>query len=243
MADFPADHVVKVRVEQMKNSFVDYERKAYDSKLFAQRHWHRKRIAETLSALGHSERLLDLGCGSALLAERADANFIVGADVDKETLIINNRRDFGRIIHFVVADATTLPFRDGSFDAVSSSEVIEHVRNPERMIEDVSRVLAPGGRAVITTPSYRSLWFFIEKLWSMRARSRDYVECHVSHFTKSSLIETIEKGGLRVTESRTIHALVMLHPLMKTLLGWLDNLLARAGFGVVVIVSARKDQG
>ena len=48
------------------------------------------------------------------------------------------------------AAGEALPFRDSSFRAVTSMDVIEHVQIPERYLRELGRVLAPGGRAVLT---------------------------------------------------------------------------------------------
>lgn len=52
----------------------------------------------------------------------------------------------------VQADGAALPFGDGSFDAVISAELLEHVPSPERVLREVHRVLRPGGRLLITVP-------------------------------------------------------------------------------------------
>ncbi|MBI4963476.1 MAG: class I SAM-dependent methyltransferase [Desulfomonile tiedjei] len=57
----------------------------------------------------------------------------------------------------VVGDAISLPFADASFDAVVSSECIEHTTNPRAAIEEMCRVCRPGGVVCITTPN--KLWY------------------------------------------------------------------------------------
>jgi SAM-dependent methyltransferase len=52
----------------------------------------------------------------------------------------------------VQADAAVLPFRDAAFDGVVCAELLEHVYDPRRVIQEVRRVLKPGGRLVITAP-------------------------------------------------------------------------------------------
>lgn len=57
----------------------------------------------------------------------------------------------------VVGDALCLPFRDGVFDLVLSSECIEHTPDPERALREMSRVCRPGGTVCVTTPNRR--WY------------------------------------------------------------------------------------
>ena len=56
-------------------------------------------------------------------------------------------------LEYAVEDALNLSFPDNTFDLLTSVDVIEHVGQPERMIQEVSRVLKPGGIALITFPS------------------------------------------------------------------------------------------
>ncbi|WP_395747329.1 class I SAM-dependent methyltransferase [Prosthecobacter sp.] len=51
-----------------------------------------------------------------------------------------------------VADVSALPFEDGSYDIVLSTQVLEHVREPQRVVAEMARVLKPGGHLFLTTP-------------------------------------------------------------------------------------------
>ena len=58
----------------------------------------------------------------------------------------------------VYAEGENLPFREESFDIVYSSNVLEHVRDPEAVIHEGFRAVKPGGRVVFVVPNYRSFW-------------------------------------------------------------------------------------
>jgi ubiquinone/menaquinone biosynthesis C-methylase UbiE len=118
------------------------------------------RYGWVLRSVGDSKgkKVLDLGCGDGALSywlARAGAQ-VTG--VDNEPLGIQlakeNLHSVGKDSQctFVVASAYELPFPDQSFDFVVSSEVIEHVQHPEKMVAEARRVLKPGGKFVLTTP-------------------------------------------------------------------------------------------
>lgn len=58
----------------------------------------------------------------------------------------------GAIPHCVVADATALPFKQGSFQLVLCTEVLEHIEDDDAAVSEIARVLASGGRGVISVP-------------------------------------------------------------------------------------------
>lgn len=102
--------------------------------------------------------VLDVGCGSALVADRIrdiDATY-VGFDFGghhieyaaKKYADITDRR---LRTHFARGDAQLLPFSDGWADVVVLSEVIEHLLQPELAVWEIARVLKPGGVLVMTT--------------------------------------------------------------------------------------------
>ena len=61
-------------------------------------------------------------------------------------------------IDVVQASLTELPFGDNSFDVVCAFDVIEHIENDQQAINEINRVLKPGGTAVVTVPAYNLLW-------------------------------------------------------------------------------------
>jgi glutamate-1-semialdehyde 2,1-aminomutase len=108
-----------------------------------------------LRHLAADDRVLDVACGDGFGA-RVIAGVcaqVVGVDID-ELSIAAARARAGDRDSYVVADATRMPFDGGAFDAVVSFETIEHV--PARsFLEEVHRVLAPGGLLLLSTPQSR----------------------------------------------------------------------------------------
>lgn len=97
-------------------------------------------------------RVLDLGCGLGEYVrafERHGAE-AYGCDIEQPRLVQARARGTSNV---VVAAGEALPFGDGSLDVVVLNEVIEHVQDDRATMREVSRVLAPGGVAVIYAPN------------------------------------------------------------------------------------------
>jgi 2-polyprenyl-3-methyl-5-hydroxy-6-metoxy-1,4-benzoquinol methylase len=118
---------------------------------FAPEHLARYRWAAEV--VGERE-VLDAGCGvgwgTATLA--AASARVTGVDV-APIAVEEARRGYGAQAEFAVADLLELPFEDGRFDAAVCFEAIEHVADPGRALDELRRVLKPGGLLLISTPN------------------------------------------------------------------------------------------
>jgi SAM-dependent methyltransferase len=114
-------------------------------------------------------RVLELGPGEGELAQRIVGE--LGAEVhavDQSPRMVELTRARG--IDAVVGDAQQLPFASGAFDCVVAAWVLFHVRDLERTLLEVRRVLRPGGRFVAATNSEHTL----QELWSLVGFSPGY---------------------------------------------------------------------
>ena len=101
-------------------------------------------------------RLLDLGCGhghDAAALERAGAT-VVATDLDADAVTTATARG----IDAYRGDAYRMPFADGVFDGVYCSNLVEHVPAIEPLLDEISRVLEPGGWAWISWTNWFSPW-------------------------------------------------------------------------------------
>ena len=122
----------------------------------SRQHVARYRFAvEQLGAISRPLRILDIasGAGYGTAALRARGHDVIGADAEAMTVGAARRRHGpGR---WLVADARALPFPDRSFDAVVSFETLEHVVDGGALLDELRRVLIPGGRLICSTPNIR----------------------------------------------------------------------------------------
>lgn len=92
-------------------------------------------------------RILDLGCGAGLLSNwlAQRGHLVTGIDANLESLQVAQQRDGSGQATYLLGDARSIPCADSSFDVVCAMDLLEHIENPEQVIAEISRVLAPSG--------------------------------------------------------------------------------------------------
>ncbi len=179
------------RMWSLRNSILsaDYDYRAYDSRIPLQRYWQRRRFKIITRLTRGAGTTLDIGCGSSRILAALENG--VGLDVQMTKL--RYIRTFGKPL--VNATINNLPFRDNAFECVVCSEVIEHIPNEETVFSEMSRVLQKGGRLVLGTPDYGTIWWrTIERLYGFFAPG-GYAEEHITRYTRKGLIEFVERLG------------------------------------------------
>lgn len=100
---------------------------------------------------GPGRRVLDLGCRDGALTQAyLDGNEVVGVDADQEALAEAAR--LGIETHWADLDQP-LDLDDQSFDVVVAGELLEHLRDPRRLVGEVRRLLRSGGTFVASVPN------------------------------------------------------------------------------------------
>ena len=125
------------------------------------------------------KKLLEIGCGlgTDLLQFARGGAYVTAVDLTPRSIeLVKKRFDLeGLPVDAQVADAERLPFEDGSFDAVYSFGVLHHTPNTQKAIDEVYRVLKPGGRIIIMLYHKSSLhvWLGIP-LYGLLGKSRNH---------------------------------------------------------------------
>jgi ubiquinone/menaquinone biosynthesis C-methylase UbiE len=124
----------------------------------------------TLSAGSPWDTALNLGTGEGDY-DRMIAGYareVVGCDVNEEDLAHARALNKGVMnLRYEVNNALDLSYPDQYFNLIVSCEVIEHVGQPERMVQEMYRVLQPGGYAILTFPSREFPFTYdpVNRLW------------------------------------------------------------------------------
>ncbi len=139
-------------------------RESADSYSRWEHHWGREFARTFMEPAGDiaGKRVLDVGCGlgGKTLAYAECGGRVVGTDILERNAVQSRAytADAGKPVEFFVADAATLPIRDGAFDTVVANDAMEHFSQPERALAEMARTLRPGGAIwVFFTPHYSPL--------------------------------------------------------------------------------------
>ena len=131
----------------------------------------------SLADVKDGELVLDVSCGTgnySLELKRRGAR-VIGLDISSEMLSIAKEKSEreGLKIDFIRADAAMPPFKNNSFDLITSILILEFADKPDKMIEEWKNLFKPGGRIVIGFLNRYSLWalkrrlkaIFKESIW------------------------------------------------------------------------------
>ncbi len=114
--------------------------------------------AVDLLRLTGDDRVLDIGCGSGVdLAELSRrCGQAIGIDRSIRMTDAARARQEVRAVSVAVADGQMLPFARNVFDACWARAVLVHTEDPQRVVDEITRVLRPGGRVVLSEPDHGS---------------------------------------------------------------------------------------
>ncbi|OIQ18392.1 MAG: hypothetical protein BM556_09020 [Bacteriovorax sp. MedPE-SWde] len=130
---------------------------------------------------------VDIGCGTGGLLETLSTQTeeLYGFDISDEALKFCKQRGYPEHL-LIKGDGVALPFEDNSFDSVTAIGVIEHIEDDQKFIEELYRILKPGGELVMVTSSFQLLW-----------SSHDVANHHIRRYTLTGLSKQMRMSGFQ----------------------------------------------
>jgi uncharacterized protein (TIRG00374 family) len=225
----------------------DIDEKAYHSDLLVQKYWQQRRTDTLKNMLDarDNEVILDIGCGSGVQLRALGITYpkiLIGMDLNRNALLFAKKKGIPES-EFIIADAQYLPFRQRSVNKIICAEIIEHLHEPEKIIQETQRVLNDGGRIVISTPNEHSIWGIYEIFWDLFGRGRNYGETHLKFFSVQELYTFF--GSCPQRSHQTLFLFSPLFALLNNekILGWgrsIDGIFEKINCGVIIVMSATK---
>ena len=144
------------------------------------------------------EKICDVACGcgehSVRIANKGGC--VCGLDMNEKAAKTARILSQGKC-SFIVSDAEKLPFKSNSFDKAVSVCALEHFENDDRAIQEMSKVLKPGGILVLTVDS------FAYKGVNKKLQARHKVKSHVvNYYSLPQLSQKLEQHGFQVEKAK-----------------------------------------
>lgn len=173
------------------------ERRMYEETArFQDRHWYFIGMREIVLGLfqrekpGRNLNILDMGCGTGQYFKAlSEFGKVIGTDISREVFRFISRN--GNSV-FINTDVQKLPFKNCRFDLIWASSILEHLKDDRFALQEIYRVLKPGGRVVIAVPAHHFLW-----------GHNDELAHHLRRYSQKEIEELCRASGFRLM--RTTH--------------------------------------
>jgi ubiquinone/menaquinone biosynthesis C-methylase UbiE len=164
------------------------------------RHWHTAKHALARMPVGKDDRILDLGCGSgyALRALRETQGTSLSVGLDGSSEMVQNAREYTdeELIEYLTGDFHQLPFDDNSINHVWSMEAFYYAQEPIQVLEEIKRILKPGGTF------YCLVNFFEESKHTHEWQENISIDMQL--WNRGQYCSAFKEAGLYVAEQDTI---------------------------------------
>jgi ubiquinone/menaquinone biosynthesis C-methylase UbiE len=161
-------------------------------------------------------RILDLGCGTGygsklMIDTGKEIKEVYGIDVSSNAINYAEKNHPGP--KYICGSAEKIPFPNNYFDGVVAFEVIEHVSNAEKVLEEIHRVLKPNGDLIISTPNPRNLENRIKHFLFKKPYPKKIYEMNIYHlkeFYYEEFLSLLQKRKFKI-KSKFGQTLIIFH--------------------------------
>jgi len=133
--------------------------------------------------------VLDIGCGIGDLISTLPFKRIPCHGIDLSIFALHTARSRVKDANFIQADARFLPYRSNSYCMVLCSEVLEHIRREDQVVQEIHRVLARNGVTIVTVPQGEQHW-----------TEEDREEGHLRRYSKMRLARMFDSTGFKIED-------------------------------------------
>lgn len=146
------------------------------------------RLAKVMPHIPKNSNLLDIGCGpKASFLKHAASHIHQGFGVDFKVKPF----DEGNIHVSQLMFSGQLPFQDASFDVVTMLAVLEHIEHEREILNEIYRVLVPGGKLVLTVPSVWAQPVLEFLSYKLKIVSEDEIRDHKRYYNRQRLRQVL----------------------------------------------------
>ncbi|OJJ16410.1 hypothetical protein BKI52_34550 [marine bacterium AO1-C] len=185
-------------------------------------------------------KILDVGCGNGNMSLALGANGceVLGVDISPKAIFYAQKRNPYPNVFFAVKDVNTLIADGKKYDAIVCSEVLEHLQHPEKLLQEIRKLLTPNGVLVVTVPNGKGprerlvtrpvQWLYAHqpKLWSLLTRIKARLGYqntttqslaedlqHVQFFSKRALRKLAKAEGFEIKTWKAANFIEAVFPL------------------------------
>ncbi|MHB1946577.1 MAG: class I SAM-dependent methyltransferase [Gammaproteobacteria bacterium] len=155
-----------------------------------------------LRGLGKDVNILDVGCGDGRLLNIYSQmgianNRLYGTELNKNAAQLAKEKGY----HINLGTFENSIYPDQFFDLIVLQQVIEHMPDPQNVLEKINRILKPSGRLILETPNIKSWdrWLFRHRWWGGY-----HIPRHFYLFNPNSLKLLLERNGFKVTKIQSL---------------------------------------
>jgi len=172
-------------------------------------------------------RVLDVACGTGIFARLAarvsgPGGRVVGVDASGPALDVARRVDITSLVDWQAWDGGRLPFADGTFDVVACQHALHRFPDPVAIVEEMRRILAPGGRLGLTTwgpieenPAFAAQLDAAIKSGFERSGVAEHLLQSCAWHKVEDLLALARQAGLTDVSCRTVRMLATLPPVAE----------------------------
>ena len=147
-----------------------------------------------------NKKVLDVGCSTGYLGQKLEKRGAEVTGIDISKVALKKAQEVLSFTKVVDLNEGELPFKDGTFDLIVASEVIEHLFKPVIVLKELRRILKDKGGIIITTPNFLYWGHRLQFLFGNFQYSKQgtFDESHVRFFSYSLLKQMLQKNQLNI---------------------------------------------